>query len=187
VRLAAFLLAGLCALLLSSCGNTVQEKPISHTLLEDLIVSPFPVYWMGNTLEGQSVTEVTHDYSDSFSVEYGTCLHGGEGTCVTPLRIVTSPDNSFLPGGSGSTHRRLIRGSQAVVAQGGKALIIPTGPVVVDIYADSPALAQAAARIMVPINEPGAPEAPLPAQLPDTGFGATPLPAQAPDPLRQLG
>ena len=33
-------------------------------------------------------------------VQYGDCLQGGQGTCVPPLRIVTSPDNSFLPGGS---------------------------------------------------------------------------------------
>ena len=187
VRLAALPLAGLCALVLSSCGNTIQQKPISHSLLEDLIVAPYPVYWLGERVGGMAITEVTHDYSDSFSVEYGDCIHGGEGTCVPPLRIVTSPDNSFLPGTSASSGRRLIRGSRAVVAQQGKVLVLPTGPVVVDIYADSAALAEAAARMMVPINQLGAPEGQLPAQLPDTGFGSTPLPRQVPNPLRRLG
>jgi hypothetical protein len=38
----------------------------------------------------------------------------------------------------------------------------------------------------VAINEAGAPQAPLPARLPDTGFGSTPLPSQVPSPLRAL-
>ncbi len=54
----------------------------------------------------------------------------------------------------------------------------------VDIYADSPALARAAAETAVPINDVGAPAAPLPAPLPDTGFGEEPLPGQAPTLLR---
>ena len=40
---------------------------------------------------------------------------------------------------------------------------------------------------MVPINEIGAPQARLPARLPDTGFAEKPLPAQMPPPLRALG
>jgi hypothetical protein len=64
---------------------------------------------------------------------------------------------------------------------------IPTGGVVVDIYAKDPRLAGAAARAIVPINAAGAPEAPLPAPLPDTGFGETPLPSQIPSLLRPLG
>ncbi len=55
-----------------------------------------------------------------------------------------------------------------------------------NIYARNPQLARAAASTVVPINEVGAPQAPLPAPLPDTGFGSTPLPSQIPAPLRPL-
>jgi hypothetical protein len=70
------------------------------------------------------------------------------------------------------------------VAQRGRAIAIPTGGVVVAIYGLTPRLAAAAAQRAVPINASAEPGAPLPARLPDTGFGATPLPAQIPPPLR---
>ena len=56
------------------------------------------------------------------------------------------------------------------------------GSVVVDIYAVDARTAAAAAHTIVPINVPGAPEAPLPAALPDTGFNDMPLPTQVPLP-----
>jgi hypothetical protein len=99
---------------------------------------------------------------------------------------VTSPDNSFLPGGLSSTRQTLIRGVSALLAQAGRTVIIPTAGVVVDIYAHDPGLARAAAQTVVPINAVGAPEATLPARLPDTGFASTPLPSQMPSSLRPL-
>ncbi len=80
-----------------------------------------------------------------------------------------------------------IRGVDAVIAQAGRTIVIPTAGVVVDIYATSARTAAAAARTAVPINEVGAPDAPLPAALPNTGFGEMPLPSQVPAPLRPLG
>ncbi len=186
MRLAALPLAGLCALLLGGCGNTLQDKPISHTTLEQLIVAPFPVYWLGGTFEGYSITEGNHDPSGAFSLQYGDCVHGGQGFCVSPLRIITSPDNSFVPGGSAPSRPSSIRGATARVSEEGRAIAIPTGPVVVSIFAETPALAAAAARAMVAINALGSPGRPLPARLPDTGFGSTPLPTQMPPPLRRL-
>jgi len=177
----------LCALTLCSCANTVQDEPIPHNLLEGLIAAPFPVYWMGGSFEGMAIGEVTHDPSDAFSVQYGNCLAGGQGTCVPPLRIVTSPDNSFLPGGSTPSRRTRIRGVSALLAQAGRTIILATGGVVVDIYATSARIAAAAARTAVPINALGAPGAPLPRALANTGFGETPLPSQVPTPLRPLG
>jgi hypothetical protein len=77
-----------------------------------------------------------------------------------------------------------VRGISAVLAQEGDTVEIPTGPVVVDIYAQSPRLAAAAAQTIVPINAIGEPQAPLAASLPDTGFADTPLQSQMPSPLR---
>jgi hypothetical protein len=185
--LAAVCALALCALALSACASTLQDRPIPHNLLEDMIVAPFPVYWLGGSFQGMAVTEVTHDPSAAFNVQYGDCLQGGQGTCVPPLRVITSPDNSFLPGGSTPARSMRIRGVAAVLAQGGRTIIIPTAGVVVDIYATDSATAAAAARTVVPINELGAPEAPLPAPLANTGFGQTPLRSQVPAPLRPLG
>ncbi len=192
MRAAGRLFAALCALALSAlalsaCASTLQDRPIPHNLLEDMIVAPFPVYWLGGSFHGMAVTEVTHDPSDAFDVQYGDCLEGGQGTCVPPLRVVTSPDNSFVPGGSTPARSTRVRGVAAVLAQGGRTIIIPTAGVVVDIYATDSATAAAAARTAVPINGLGAPEGPLPAPLANTGFGQMPLPSQVPAPLRPLG
>jgi len=179
-------LAALCTLALGGCGNTIQATPIPHNILEGVLLTPFPVYWLGGTFQGKAIAEVTHDPSGAFSIQYGNCLEGGQGTCVPPLRVVTSPDNSFLPGGSTPSRTARVRGQPAVVAQGGRTIEIPTGVVVVDIYASDARLAAAAAQTIVPINQAGAPQTPLPARLPDTGFGDAPLPGQTPPPLRAL-
>jgi hypothetical protein len=180
-------LAALCAVVLGACGDTVQDQPIGHNVLETTMLARYPVYWAGGAFQGHAITEVTQDPGGATSIQYGDCLQGGQGTCVPPLRVVTSPDNSFLPEGA-FAHRRAarVRGVSAVLAQGGDTVEIPTGPVVVDIYAQSRRLAAAAAQTIVPINAIGEPQAPLPATLPDTGFADTPLPSQMPSPLRAL-
>jgi len=185
-RLASCSLAALCALGLCSCANTLQTQPIPHNTLEGLIVSPFPVYWLGRSFQGMEVTEASHDPGGAYSVQYGNCVQGGEGSCLPPLRVVTSPDNSFLPGGSIPSRRTRIRGVPAVLTQSGATIALATGAVVVDVYATNPHAARAAARTMVPINEAGAPEAALPVALPNSGFAETPLPRQVPPPLRPL-
>ncbi|HWD10841.1 MAG TPA: hypothetical protein VG366_03290 [Solirubrobacteraceae bacterium] len=187
MRLGVTLLAALCALALAACADTVQERPIPHNILEALILAPHTVYWLGGTFEGMALTEATRDPSGAYSVEYGACLEGGQGTCVPPLRVISSPDDSFLPGGAARMHAASIRSLRALVAQRGHTIILATGAIVVDIYADRAPLAAAAARAMVPINEPGTPRAPLPARLPDSGFNLRPLPSQVPAPLHPLG
>jgi hypothetical protein len=179
------LLAG-CALAFGACGDTLQDRPIAHNALESLIVAPYPVYWLGGSFEGLQITDASHDPSGAFSVQYGDCVVGGQSTCVTPVTVITSPDNSFVAGGSSPQRTASLRGVQAVLAQRGRTIAIATGGVVVSVYADSARLAAAAARTIVPINEVGEPGAPLPARLPDTGFASTPLPSQVPSPLRAL-
>ncbi|MFI4991705.1 MAG: hypothetical protein ACHQHO_12445 [Solirubrobacterales bacterium] len=181
----ATLLAG-CALALGACGDTLQDRPIPHNTLESLIVAPYPVYWLGRSFRGLQITDASHDPSGAFSVQYGDCVVGGQSTCVTPVSVVTSPDNSFVAGGTTPQASAVLRGVQAVLAQRGHTVAIATGGVVVSVYADSARLAAAAAQTIVPINEVGEPGAPLPARLPDTGFGSTPLPSQVPSPLRAL-
>jgi hypothetical protein len=186
VRPAALPLVLLCSLALGACGDPVGSTQISHNTLETLIVNPFPVYWVGGAFHGLSITEASHDPSGSYTVQYGNCLEGGQGTCVPPLRVITSADNSFLPGAALTNRRAQIRGVPALVTQAGTTIAIPTGSVVVSIYASNRDLAHAAALAVVPINQPAAPFAPLPPPLPDTGYGSTPLPSQEPTPLRPL-
>lgn len=185
-RLLACPLAALCALALCACSSTLQSEPIPHNILEGLIAAPFPVYWLGGSFEGMAVSEASQDPSGAYTVQYGDCLQGGQGSCVTALRVVTSPDNSFLPGGTTPKRPARIRGNAATLAQGGATIVIPTGPVVVDIFATSARAAAAAARTLAPINEPGSPEAPLPKALPNTGFGELPLRSQLPRPLHPI-
>jgi hypothetical protein len=179
--------AACCALALGGCGDTLQVKPIPHNILEDMVAAPFPVYWLGASFDGLQVTEASGDASGSYTVQYGNCLQGGQGSCVPPLRVVTSPDNSFLPGGEGASRTTLVRGRPARVNDSGLAISIATGPVVVDVYAHSSALALAATGTITPINRPESPQQPLPAALPDTGYGSSPLPSQLPATVRPLG
>jgi hypothetical protein len=186
VRLDVLSLAVLCAIALGGCGDTLQDRPVAHNLLESMIVAPTPVYWLGGSFQGLAITDAVHDPGGAFTIQYGDCLEGGQATCVPPLRVVTSPDNSFLPGGAGPRATAQLRGVPAVVAREGRTIEIPTGGVVVDIYAKDARLAGAAARTLVPINRAGAPGDPLPAPAADTRFAQTPLPSQIPSPVRAL-
>jgi hypothetical protein len=170
-----------CALALSSCGNTLQDQPIGPKPLETVMVeSHFPVYWVGLKFDGLQITGVSIDPSDAVSIRYGDCVLGGQYTCVTPISIVTSPDNSFLPGGAAATPAPRLRGAAVSSARGGDTLALATGGVVVSVYADRASLAREALSTMAPVNEVGMPLEALPAALPDTGFDRVPLPGQVP-------
>lgn len=151
------------------------------SFLEPLILEEeFPVYWLGGSFRRLPIISVGRDPGGAYELQYGNCTQGGENVCVTPLQVVTSPDNGFRPGGSTPTRTVSLRGVPSRLAQGGKTIVVATGPVVVDIYADSPALARAAAETMVAINAVQLSGAPLPRAQPDTGFAQKPLPSQQP-------
>jgi hypothetical protein len=185
-RLASPTLACLCALVLGACGNTLQTQPIPHNILESLIISPYPIYWLGGTFQGLPVSEAAHDPGGAYRIEYGNCIEGGQATCVPALSIITSPNNSFLPGGSLAHTSVPLRGVTAAFLRGGRTIAIATGPVVVDIYAKDARLAQQAARTAVPINRIAAVQSPLPEPLAPTDFVTKPLPVQIPSTPRAL-
>lgn len=188
VRRAAILPAALAALALalSGCGSAAKLSPVSHNALEEMLVNPFPVYWVGGSFHALQISETFHDTSGAYSIQYGGCLEGGQGTCVAPLRIVTSADNSFAPGGGVARQLLDIRGVQASLSQRERTIVIPTGDVVVSIYARNGSLARAAAGTIVPVNQPGAPGSDLPSPQANSGYGETPLPTQEPTPLHPL-
>lgn len=184
--LASTLLAALCALGLAACGNTLQDQPAPHNALESMVLAPYPAYWLGLTFAGLQITEISRDPGGAFTVQYGDCLIGGQNTCVPPLKVITSPDNGFVPGEASPRAALGLRGVRAYVAEGGSAISVPTGGVVLDVYATTPALARAAAAAAVPINAVGVPGGPLDKPVPNTGYGERPLPSQIPNPLRAL-
>jgi hypothetical protein len=170
-----------CSIPLASCGDTLQDQAIGPSPLESVIVkSRFPVYWLGQRFDGMRITGVLIDPSGAVTLRYGDCLVGGQFTCVTPLELISSPDNSFLPGEGEVGQTRMVRGAAALSTQSGRALAIRTGSVVVSLRAENAALALRAARLMAPVNKVGLPLQPLPAAAPDTGFGQLPLPSQLP-------
>lgn len=142
--------------------------------------SEFPVYWLGGAFHGLAIISVTRDPGGAYTIKYGNCRQGGENVCVTPVEIVTSPDNSFQPGGSAPRQRIVVRGVAGVAMQRGRTIAIPTGKVVVSIFAERPALARAAAQAMATINVLQLSGVRLPRALPDTGFAQKPLVSQQP-------
>ena len=86
-----------CALALAALRQTrCRTSRSPHNTLESLLVAPYPVYWLGRSFQGMAITEATHDPGGAFTVQYGDCVEGGQSTCVPALRVVTSPDNSFV-------------------------------------------------------------------------------------------
>jgi hypothetical protein len=171
----------LCAIALGSCGNTLQDKPIGQAPLETVIVkSHYPVYWLGLRFHGMPITSVTVDPSGASTIRYGDCIVGGQYTCVAPITIVSSPDNSFIPGAFAASRSLAVRGATASVAKGGATLTIPTGGVVVSVHARNPSLARASVATMAPVNEVGLSGARLPTAVADTGLDRIPLPSEVP-------
>jgi hypothetical protein len=169
----------LCALTVAACGSTLEEQPVAPSNLESFIaVREYPVYWLGNTFAGLSVSETSRDSGGAYTVQYGNCVSGGQFTCAPPLAVVTSPENSFVAHGATGVRVARLRGVSSFTSENGLTIEIPTGAVVVSVRAENAALARAAARALVPINEVGLPAARLPKALPTTRFATQPLPAQ---------
>ena len=172
---------GLGCAALAGCGDTLQGHPVGVGTLQAFVaVNRMPIYWLGETFKGMPLTQVGEDYGGAYTMQYGNCAIGGQNTCVSPLQIVTSPEDSFRPGSPGHAATIRERGRRALLLEGGDTIEIATGRVMVDIYARSEELALAASAIMVPINEPGLPGSPLPAPAPRAHAPAEPLPGQLP-------
>jgi hypothetical protein len=173
----------LAGLALGACANTLQDEAVAPSFLEPLVLQDeFPVYWLGRSFQGLPIISVARDPAGAYTIKYGNCRQGGENVCITPLEIVTSPDNSFRPGGSTPQRSISVRGVTGTLAQDGRTITLATGPVVVDLYADSASLARAAVATMVTINAVQQPGAPLARSLPNTGFAQKPLSTQQPPP-----
>ena len=190
IGVAALCAPALCALALSlsACGGALQTPHVSEHDLAHAAAEPgFPVYWVGRSFEGLAIARFDRDPGGAYEAAYGNCTVGGQFACETPLMVVTSPDNSFVPGATATHQLTLIRGRSVLMNAGGRTLEIATGPVVISIFARTAALARSAALLMNTINQSGAPGAPLPAPQPNTHFdqvpiGEPPAPSGVPSP-----
>lgn len=184
----ALLLACVPAALLGGCANTIQDQPVRNVALERLLeVQRYPIYWVGASFHGLKLTSALPQIGGAYVVQYGDCYVGGQEACLTPLELISSPDNSFIPGiGTRDTEVTRIRGVKAVIAERGEVVELKTSDAVIAIRARRRSIALAAAQEMVPINQLGEPNTPLPAALPDTGYAEKPLNTQRPHPLKLL-
>jgi hypothetical protein len=179
--------AALCACLLAGCGNGEQSKTLSASSLEPLVANQeFPIFWLGGRFDGLALTQVVGDPSGAYEMQYGACAIGGPETCIPPLAVISSPDNSFTPGAGAISGAATIRGVHAILTEEGRTIALATGTAAVDIRAKTRALALAAADRMVAINQLGTPAARLAAAQPNTGYAGKPLEGQQPQTVQGL-
>ena len=102
-------LLALCALALGACANTLQDEPVAPSFLEPLVDAGGISRSTGSAAPFGGCRSSTSGATPAGPTRSSTATapQGGENVCVTPLQIVTSPDNSFRPGGSTPQRRDL--------------------------------------------------------------------------------
>jgi len=169
-RATALAVALAAALLASGCG-TSNPKPVkSSTLAEAQTFPYFPVYWVGQSFEGQPLDAVdgrrTYISTVGESVYYGTCSQKkgvfGGGSCLLPLQVTTSIWHLHTNVSLGSQYNLLIRGVPATSYDEGRSIELYTGQLAIDVFSDTPERALRAALRLVPVNAPGSAAGPLP-------------------------
>ena len=158
---------------IAGCGAG-SAPPIAPSELAAAKTFPYyTTYWVGPTFHGHPVTAAdgVAGYKPSVgdSVYYGDCLRSkgilAGGGCLLPLQVTTAiytPRPNFT---LGRQHNVLIRGVPAAVYDEGRAIELYTGRLAIDLFSDSDRDAQAAARLLRPLNRPGSDRRPLPAPV----------------------
>ena len=141
----------------------------------------FTVYWAGPEVGGAPVTEADsplYFYAPvGFTMYYGNCeARGGlhDGGCTLPLKITTSIYSPHSDASFGPQRWVQFHGVPAVIYHGGNDIELYTDKMNVDIVADSPQRAVAAAEALRPFNRDTSPDWPA---FPQPYF--TPNPTQA--------
>jgi hypothetical protein len=171
--LAGLALAGL-ALLLAACG-TQAPPPITQSsnraeLVQAEYFPYFRVYWDGLRFQGLALTAAdgTQNYNPAVgeSFQYGNCNPGNgplhTGGCVLPLQVATVVWHRHSNAGLGEQRNIILRGVPATVFAGGRSIELYTGKYAIDVFADTPARALAAAQALRPLNAPGGASGALP-------------------------
>lgn len=147
--------------LLAGC-KTHPAPPISQA---DLQVSRdfdlFTFYWVGHSLHGIDLTAADskrdYDATVGMRVYYGNCRKPSSilstSGCQLPLEIATVIYKAHRNDGLGKRRETVIRGVPAEIFDNGSSIELYTGHLAIDIYAQSPSLALAAAAALIPLNE----------------------------------
>jgi hypothetical protein len=167
--------------MLAGC-TTHPAPPITATALASARTwKEFTVYWAGLEVNGAPLTGAVsplYFYAPvGFTMYYGDCEGRGilhdEG-CTLPLKITTSVYHPHSDAAFGPQHWLQLHGVPAVVYHGGDDIEIYTDRMDIDIAADSPARALAAAEALKPFNRTPTPDFPA---FPQPFY--TPNPSQA--------
>ncbi len=165
---------------LAGC-NTHPPPPIPDADLR--LAQSFPLYttfWVGRTFHGIDLTAADskrdYDATVGMRVYYGTCRKPSSilstSGCQLPLEIATVLYRPHTNEGLGARREAVIRGVPAEIFNGGSSIELYSGHLAIDIYADSPSLARAAAEALVPLNR--APPASRSFAPPRLGAGSDP-------------
>lgn len=164
-RLASRAVVVLATSLLCGCAT----HPAGPITTKDLDVARsfrlFTVYWVGRSFDGVALTaaDTQRDYDATAGerVYYGNCDKQSSPVstvgCRLPLEIATveyHTIDSRQNEGLGTRTDTAIRGVPAVIFNGGRSIQLYTAELAIDIYADTPARALAAAQAAVPMNRP---------------------------------
>ncbi len=159
--------------------STHQVAPISSAALASAhTFKKYTDYWAGLEVDGARLTDADSPllfYSPvGFTMYYGNCEGRGalhDGGCTMPLRITTTIYAAHSDASFGPQHWLELHGVPAVVYDGGDDIEIYTDRQDIDIVADDPARAMAAALALQPFN-----------RIPSPNFPAFPQPVYTPNP-----
>jgi hypothetical protein len=158
-RVAALLATVAGAAALAGC-STHQVAPMSAAAIDTArTFKEYTVYWAGPVLGNARVTEADsplYFYSPvGFTMYYGNCEPRGglhDGGCTLPLKITTSIYSAHSDASFGPQRWVQFHGVPAVIYHGGDYIELYTDRMNVDIAADSPQRAVAAAVALHPFN-----------------------------------
>ena len=158
------------ALLVGGCATGHPQALSGPDLAAARTFPFFKLYWAGPVFDHQPVTAADglkgYVSGSGDGVQYGDCDPGNgplhTGGCQAPLQIVTVVYREHCNRPLGQQRNILIRGVPATVYNGGRSIEVYTGRVAVDVSADTPARALAAARALRPLNAAGSDLTPLP-------------------------
>jgi hypothetical protein len=152
---------------LAGC-TTHQVPPLSAAAIASArTFKEYTVYWAGPAIGKARVTEADsplYFYAPvGFTMYYGNCeprtgLH--DGGCTLPLKITTSIYSPHSDASFGSQRWVQFHGVPAVIYHGGDDIELYTDRMNVDIVADSPQRAVAAAEALTPFNRGASPDFP---------------------------
>jgi hypothetical protein len=165
------------AAVLAGCSSHPAPPISAAALATARTFKEYTVYWSGLEVNGTPLTQADTPISFyspvGFTAYYGNCGSRGvlrDQGCNLPLTVTTSVYSPHSDAAFGPQRWVHLHGVPAVVYHGGDDIEIYTDRMDIDIAADSPARAQAAAKALEPFNRTGSP-----------GFPAFPQPFYTPN------